>query len=422
MKKITMALLLLAGVFTAGAQDMKQIEIEVLSKQYVKAKASIDKFLAVPANATKPEPWYYKAYVYNALTRDSARSTAQNRAMNAEAYAALQKYRELDAKAKLTGEEENTTYYNIYYSYYDLGIKAFGSKDYPESYNNFKNALEVHDFLYNNKLNGPKGLHFAQHDTDVIWNLVVLGNELKKDQDVAGYYQRIADAGLSDEKYFEAYQGMLNQYKGKDRAQFKKYLEKGKQLYPKNDYWEAIDIENEVDGLEKEPLFKKYDELLASYPKSYVLNFNYGLDLTKYLNSDEAKASPQYAAYREKLPQLFKTAVSVNSTADANMLLAQFYYNNYFDLGDSARAVKGTKPADVKKKETLNAAAKSSMNMSIAPALEAARIYNESKELKGSAKANLKLSYEILASAYKLENNAAKAAEYEKLKSELEKK
>lgn len=424
MKKISFVVLLATGFMLAKGQDLDDVKKFVLLKQYAKGRDAVDKFLANPANAARPEGWYYKAFLYNVQSRDSSKTVAQNRATNTAAYDAIKKYKQIDPKTPLTNDEENTTIYNVYYSYYDLAIKAFSAKNYEESYTNFVNALDAHDYIYNNKLKGPNTLNFTQHDTDVVWNLVLLGNELKKENEVAGYFKRIADQNLSDEKYLEAYQTLvLNAKNANNREDFTRYLEKGKKFYPKSEFWEAADIEMQIAGLEKDALFKKYDELITTYPNSYQAVFNYGLDLSKYIGTEEGGKNPNLAAYKEKLPMLFTKAIAIKSTPEANMVLANIYYNSYFDLGDEARAIKGTKPEDTKKKQALNTAATNSMKNVITPATEAARLYTSSgQELKGSAKANLKLAYEMLSAAYKLGGDAKKAADYEALKAAMEKK
>ena len=52
-------------------------------------------------------------------------------------------------------------------------------KNFAESYDCFKKTLEVHDYTYDNNLNGANGLKFSAHDTDIVWNLAILANELK---------------------------------------------------------------------------------------------------------------------------------------------------------------------------------------------------------------------------------------------------
>jgi len=141
MKKIIFTVLLASGGILAGAQDLKDIKTYVTLQQYPKAKEAIDKFLSNESNAKKAEAWYYKAFVYNILARDEKVTPATaGRAMISESYSALKKYRELDPKTPLTNEEQNSTVFNLYYGYYDLGVKAYNAKNFEESYSDFKGA------------------------------------------------------------------------------------------------------------------------------------------------------------------------------------------------------------------------------------------------------------------------------------------
>lgn len=419
MKKLICIICMIQGFLYVQAQDLDDIKKMLLLKQYVKAKEAMDKFLSNENNGKSAPVWYYKAYLYNVLSRDSSKPTTQNKMLNDEAYKAIKKYRELDSQSPLTAEENNTTIFNIYYGYYDLGLLAFGNKNYEESFGNFKNALDVHDFIFTNNLQGPNAIKFSAHDTDIVWNLAILANQLKKESDALVYYKKIADANLSDEKYIEAYQQLVAEYKNaKNAVLFNEYLSKGKKFYPKEPYWEAVDIEFQTAGLEGEPLFKKYEELTAVYPNSYIVFYNYGVDLNKYVYSDATKTG-DLVQYKKRIPELFVKAISLNSTAEANMLLANFYYNNYYDLSDEARNIKGSKPDDVKKRNELNEEAKKNINLSLPIATEAVRLFSVTKDMKSAAKANYKLALEILVTGYKIIGNTQKAAEYEKQKAEI---
>jgi len=422
MKKYFLLSILVLGGLYGSSQGLEDVKKLIILMQYDKAKAEIDKYMADPKNAAKPEGWYYKGYTYNSLARVAGKPVPESKSLNQESYVSVKKYMELDPKAPLTKEENNSTIYNVYYSFYDLGVKMYNEKNYPESYDLFKTTLEVHDYIYAGKLDGPGGTKFSAHDTDIVWNLVVLGNELKKKDEVMGYYKRIADANLSDEKYAEAYDELVKKYKREDNKElFEKYITIAKKYYPVDKvYWESNEIEFAIKGLENEALFKKYEELTISLPDNYMVFFNYGYELTKYVYSDEAKGK-DVSAYKLKIPELFKKAIAINSTTDANVVLANFYYNASFDYIEEAGKIKGTKPEDVKKRNEQIALGKSSMSQAIPYGEEAVKLFAGQKEYKMSEKANYKQVLDILSAAYKQGGNAAKAAEYEKRKAEVDK-
>ncbi|MFN8243249.1 MAG: hypothetical protein U0X40_04260 [Ferruginibacter sp.] len=414
MKKVYLVASLLLGFFVAQSQDIDDIRKMIYLKQFDKARTELDKYLANPSNAAKSDGWYYKGFLYGALSRDANVSPAESNKLSKEAFEAIKKYRELDPKQKLTTEEENNSLYNIYYTFYDLGIKTYGTKDMEQSYKNFQDALTVHDYIYSNKLKGPKAISFAALDTDVVFNLLVVGAELNKTDELVPYYKRIIDSKLSDRKYLNAYETLVLYYKtAKNQAAFDEYLAKGKEVFPTEDFWEAADIENATDGLKGEALFKKFDELSGRYPNSYTVFFNYAYELNNYVGADESKADPNLAAYRQKIPELFKKAIAIKSTVEANMVLANFFYNNSYDLSEEARKIKGTKPDDVKKRNDLNAASKASSNSVVPYAQEAVKQYAAMTKLRTTDKVNYKLALEMLSNVAKLNGDAKKAAEYE---------
>lgn len=421
MKKYFLLLIMVVGTLFSQAQDFTTITNMIKLRQYDKAKPELDKYMANEKNAAKPESWYYKAVVYNGLALVDTKAITERKNLNQEAYNAIKKYMEMDPKAPLTNEETNTTIYNSYYLFFDLGIKLYNGKQLEESYDMFKSTLEAHDYIFSHNLAGANGLKFAEHDTDIVWNLVVLGNELKKKEEVMGYYKRIADANLGDEKYAEAYDELIKKYRKEGNTElFTKYLDKAKKHFSSDPYWEAVGIEYAIKGLENEELFKKYEELMVTYPNNYMVYFNYGHDLDKYVYSADSKGK-DVSAYKKKIPELYKKAISIKSSIDANVLLANYYYNSSFDIIDEAQKIKGTKPEDVKKKADLMAASKAALSQAIPSGEEAVKLYGDHKEFKTSDKVNFKQVLDILSAAYKQNGNAAKAAEYEKKKEEVDK-
>ena len=53
-----------------------------------------------------------------------------------------------------------------------------------------KKTLEVHDYIYSKNLAAQNGFKFSAHDTDVVWNLAILSNELKRKDRSFEYYKR----------------------------------------------------------------------------------------------------------------------------------------------------------------------------------------------------------------------------------------
>jgi hypothetical protein len=315
--------------------------------------------------------------------------------------------------------------FNLYYSYYDLGIKTYNEKKFPESFDLFKSSLDVHDYGISNKLDGPNGLKFAAHDTDLVWNLAVLANELKKKDEALMFYKKIADANLSDEKYANAYDELVKKYKSEKNAElFNKYVTAAKKYYPVDlPYWENKEIEFALDGIENEALLNKYEELTKTFPNNYIVFYNYAVEIDKFLGTDAAKNkdAATVAAYRTKIEDLFKKAVSIKPNIEGNLQLANLYYSKTYDLQERAAKIKGTKPAEVKVKNELNAAVKASMSQAIPFAEEAAKMLGELKEYKFSDKANYKLALEILSNAYKMAGNTGKFTEIEKKRAAVDK-
>ncbi len=422
MKKYVLLFTLLMGGLYSYSQNLDNVRKLLILKQYEKAKPEIDTYLSDPKNAAKAEAWYYKAFIYNTVARIPTKTVAESLGLYQTAYDALKKYAELDPKAPLTTEENNATAYNIYYGFYDMGIKTYNEKNFSESFNLFKKTLEVHDYIYGKKLPGAVGLTFTSHDTDVVWNLAILANELKNKNDALVYYQKIADAGLKDEKYATAYDELVLKYKREKNAeQFAKYVAAAKKNYPVDlPYWENQEIEFALIDLENEALFAKYEELTQKLPNNYPVFYNYAVEIDKFLNTSAATGK-NTEAYRKKINELFKKALAIKSTTEVNLQLANLYYSKAYDFQEQAGKIKGTKPAEVKLKNELTASAKTSMSDAIPYAEEAVKQLATLKEYKFGDKVNYKLALEILSNAYKMSGNAAKAAEYEKKKAEVDK-
>ena len=415
MKKFSIFTAIVLFVNIAFGQSLDDIKKYVLLRQVKPAKEAVDKYLAVEKNALKADGWYYKGFAYDLTSKDSGISIADGSALKTEAFNALKKYFELDPKAPLSMEEKNSLLFDLYVGFSsELGVKAYTQKNYEVAHENFKKAIEVHDFIFSKNLTGSNNYKFSELDTTLTLYTAISANDAKKKDDAAMFYKKLADANIADTQYVDVYQFLADYYKTKkDSANFVTIIEKGKKLYPKNiDYWTALEIEEATEGVGKPQIFDKYDVLLAKYPDNYVLPFNYGVELYRYIYSDEMKAA-NTNMYKEKLPVILKKAIALKSTPEANFLMANFLYNNSIDVNEEARKLKGPKPADLKKKKDMEAAATASMNEAIPYAEKVVSSFADIQKPKGSEKVNYKQSLVILKNIYDVKKDAAKSAMYD---------
>ena len=422
MKKFSFFAATVLVVNMAVGQSLDDVKKFVLLRQTKPAKEAVDKYLAVPKNAAKPDGWYYKSYAYVLTSKDSALSLAQSGALKSEAFDAIKKYFELDAKAPLSIAENNSLLFDLYGGFTsELGVKAYQVKDYASAFENFKKAVEVHDYVFSKNLVGANNYKFSALDTTLVLYTAIAANDAKKKEDAVIFYRRLTDANVSDTQYVDPYQYLADYYKTKkDSANFAQIIEKGKKLYPKiNDYWTALEIEEATDGIGKPQIFDKYDALVAKYPGNYVLPYNYGVELYRYIYSEEMKTA-NTTPFKEKLPVILGKAIAIKSTGEANFLLANFLYNNSIDISEDARKLKGPKPADLKKKKELDAASTKALNDATPYAEKVVSLFAEIQKPKSSEKINYKQSLVILKNIAEIKKETAKVAMYDKKIKEAE--
>ena len=416
MKKISLFMMLVIAAKLLVAQDIDEVKKYAILGQIVKARESVDKYLAVEKNAKKAEGWFYKGFIYNQLSKDSTLKHDESSAMKYTAFEALKKYREIDAKAPLLAEQSNSPLFDIYVGYSsDLGVKAYTNKNPALAYEDFKKGIEVHDYIASNNIEGNNGYKFSALDTTLVLYTAITAGEAKMKDESVLYYKKLADANINAEQYTDVYQVLADYYKTKkDSASFTETLDKARKLYPKNEeYWMAVEIEAAIDGVVKPALFGKYDELMVKHPTNYTLPYNYAVELYHYIYSDELKTA-NTTEYKTKLLEVVKKAIAVKSTIEANFLLTNFLYNNSIDISDEARKIKGPKPEDIKRRKAMEADATKTMNESIPFANEVVKIFEAMTKTKSSEKTNFKQSLVILRNIYEVKKDTAKIAELEK--------
>lgn len=147
MKKLLIIAICAFGYFTGNAQTIDDVAKAINAKDYAGAKAKVDIVLSNPKNAEKAEAWYLKGRAYNSLSYEPTVSKSEAYQLKKDAFEAFKKYQQLDPKDLRFKLENYQSYLDLYLGYFDIGAQEFNEKNYESSYNGFKAALDMKDFI-----------------------------------------------------------------------------------------------------------------------------------------------------------------------------------------------------------------------------------------------------------------------------------
>ena len=412
MQRFLLSLLIILGSTSLFAQTIEDIEAQVGKGEFDKAKASVDAFLAKEKNAAKSDGWWYKGIIYNEIAKsDKYKSLAPDGRM--DAFNAFKKYYEMDQKAVRATLEQHVRLFDIYNGYFDIGVTSFGASKFDDAYVNFKNALMVEEYVAGKGFE-YNGFKFPTFDTVLNQNIALSAYRAKRDDDAAVYFKKIADQKIAGKDNVDVYQLLVEYYQKKnDKVNKEKYLQLGRELFPAEDRWYQIELE-EVDEKDKKALFAKYEELMPKYPDKYLMTYNYAVELFNYTYAGDTKPA-DYKESQKKIESVLKATIAANKNyPEANVLMSRHFYNVLYDYQDEMQAIKGITEADKKKKADLKTKMNESADQLIVYSQAALDIYSAKATLKAGEKGNYKVVTGYLSTAYDIKGDKAKADEYRK--------
>jgi hypothetical protein len=398
------------------AQSIEDIDDLVKKGQWDKAKTAVDNFLSKEKNAAKSDGWWFKGIIYNEIAKsEQYKSLVADGRM--DAFNAFKKYYEMDQKAVRATLEQHVRLFDIYNGYFDQGVADFNAQKFEEAMNNFKKALTVGEFI------SAKGFELVTNgvtvkipafDTTLVQNIALSAYRAKKEDEASIYYRKIADQKIAGKDNVDVYQLLIEYYTKKNDSENKeKYLQLGRELYPQDDRWYQMELE-EVKKDDKKALFTKYDELTGKYPDKYVLFYNYGVEMFNYAYTGDNRPA-DYKEIQKKVEAILKKSLEINkSQTEPYVILTMHYYNMIYDLQEEQKAIKGNTLADQKKKADIKAALVTHADELLKYANGAYDVLNSKINLKGSEKANLRKVVDYMSLAYEIKGDKAKADEYKK--------
>jgi tetratricopeptide (TPR) repeat protein len=411
MRKLLLSVLLAASISSVFAQKLDDVQEKISKGKYDEAKEKIDKVLADPKNANNANAWYYKGKIYAELARQDSTGALSYDAQK-EAFDAFKKYQELDPKNVMMTLDQNVGLFTLYDLYYNQGVKKYNAKDYAAAFDKMKNALDIENYIakkgysYNN-------FSFPALDTQLI-NLTASAAYLaKKEDESIPYFEQLANAKIKDKEFKEIY-GLLVEYYTKkgDQQKADQYLAIGRELFPDNDYWVSLEFGN-IPSSDTARRLARYEALLQKYPDNYALALDYATELFNYTYTYDKKPA-DYTARQERLQKALEKAISIQSTAFANYIMAQHIYNEIYDMDDALRAVRGTTAADQAKKKDIIARTDKMYEVFYPYALKAFELYEQDNaHAKAQDKANFRKVINQLIDYHQRKKQADKVAFYQ---------
>ena len=422
MKKYCFFMILLFASAVSFGQSLDDINKLMLLMKNKQAKEGIDKFLSEPKNAAKAIGWFYKGRIYNAFSKDSGTAPMDALKLKTEAFEAFKKYQQLDAKQENFKQENYASYFDLYNGYFDIGAKEFNSKRFSSSFEGFKNALLVEDYV-RSKGYEYNGFKFAPLDTSLVLNTAIAAGNAKDEETSIIYYRMLTDANVPGENFLNVYQFLLEYYiKKKDEANINMMFEKGRTIYPKEKYWNEMEIELVSKTGDKKALVAKYEELMKRDPAEFTWPYNLSVEIYNELYTGD-KRPADAEALKSKLTEVLNTTIAVEGTKgiDAKMLMTRHLFNIAYDLQDSSKKIKGVKPEDVKKRNDAKAYYIKKLDDCIPYAESVIDYLAALPTLKPGQKSNYKIVLDYLSQIYYAKGNDKKSAEYDKKKAEVDK-
>ncbi|RYY69677.1 MAG: hypothetical protein EOO13_08795 [Chitinophagaceae bacterium] len=422
MTKFSIVVALCLGSLGLHSQSLDDVNKLLNAEKYAEAKAAIDKHMLDPKNAAKSEAWYFKGRTYNAYSFDKSLNDADKYNYKMQAFEAFKKNQELDKLDIRMKSEMYNSYLNIYASLYDVGAGAFNAKDFESAYNAFKAAQDVENFILSKNYTYT-GTKLNALDTGLVLNTAISAMQAKKEEEAIANYRKLTDGNVSGKEYQEVYEYLVDYYNKKgDATNLKVVLDKGKKFYPANEYWADVELEAVRAEVKKSgdnaPLFAKYEELIATNPSNYLLNFNYSIDQFNQLYVGDKKTIDEDAA-KLKLTNTLKAAIDADKGIDASLLMTKHLYNVSSDLSIAANLAKGTKPEDIKKKADLTAKTKVAMAEFLTYGDKVSAYYDGQATLKPVEKAKYKELLTNMSEVYNYLKDPKKMAEVDKKRAAL---
>jgi hypothetical protein len=407
MRKLLIIAGLTLAVSTSFAQKIDDVKKDVAGGKYAEAKAKLETLLGDPKNASNADVQFYKAVIYQNLAKqanDSALAVSALEAM--KTYVNMEKGKP-EAQAMLLSTLENhKTLVDIYQSYFQRGVDQFQKQSYAAAVGNFEKAIDAFGMLK------QRNLTAAGFDTTSTLYAGYAAQNAQLYNQASKHYDVLINNNIADTTYVGIYRFMINSnLERKDTAAAKKYLGVSQTRFPQyKDIW--LDYQTLFLTSEKPKRFEEYEQLVKANAGNQTLAMNYAIELYNYMRqSDEHEKDP---ALRQRVEAGLKNVLALDpNNTTANLLMAQFYWTELYQLQSQLEGVKGATPAATAKKKEINGKMDAMFDNVFPYLTKSYELYSAQTTLKPQDKANYKIVLGQLVDYHNRKKQADKAATYQ---------
>ncbi|MBL7728498.1 MAG: hypothetical protein JNM68_12465 [Dinghuibacter sp.] len=312
---------------SANAQNLGHIRELAAAKQYTDARTNIELFLAQPAQASIPDAWFLKGFIYKAIAETDSIEIPLTEPRVA-AFEAFKKCLELDPKNKLLKAEQYVSFFSLYNQFFGRATQYFTSGNFTGAFDYFVHAGKVQQYIYQKGFTF-RGFRFTQVDTGLLLNTAISAFKAGRKTEGIVYFSRLADARIPDPQYLPVYHALVEYFISvRDEIAFHKYLNIGRQLFPYDQYWvEAEQSMIKSKGLNR-ALVRSYEEKLRKDPGNFQLSYTFCTELFNMLFSPGITPE-ETPAIQQKLEQRLEQTLALQQNGvQTELLLARYQYNN----------------------------------------------------------------------------------------------
>jgi hypothetical protein len=407
MRKLLLVTGMAFSVSALFAQKIDDVKKDVAGGKYAEAKTKLDVFLNDPKNASNAEGQFYKAVVYHNLAKQNGDSAAAAASLEAfKNYAKMEESKPDAQRMLLSTLENHKTMVDIYQTYFSRGVEQFQKNTYSSAYGNFAKALDAFEMLK------KQNLTTAAFDTTATLYAGYSAQNAQMYSQAAKHYDVIINNNIQDTTYIPVYRFMINSnLERKDTAAAKKYLGISQTRFPQySDVW--LDYQTMFLSNDKSKRFGEYNALVKANPKNETLAMNYAIELYNHMRADPT--SEKDPAMRQQAEDALKNVLAIDpNNVTGNLLIAQFYWTELYQLQSELDAQKGATPAVTAKKKEINGKMDAVFDKVFPYLTKSNELYSALTTLKPQDKANYRILLGQLADYHNRKKNPAKAAEYQ---------